>query len=178
MHLYIRDTDHAAYLRYIFASPEGAVNVSRTHTIGKLIYAHRSTSELPVPVPAWASEYNAVPVILPATSYCKPDAKFSYMTREAVEAVNDGIKAYFDIYFERYMIEVQAFRFEKKEAIEAFIIEHGIAFCDTSFEKYKKKDYRKWQAAQQKVVTKYRHRDIRKTRETYAIIEKAMKAVK
>lgn len=178
MHLYIRDTDHAAYLRYIFASPEGAVSISRTHPVGRLIYSHRRTSELPVSVPDWADKYTSLPMILPATSYCKPDAKFSYMTREDVEAVNDGIKAHFDIYFERYMIEVQTMGLEKKQAIEGFILAHGIAFNDASYERLKKKDYRKWLMAQEKIVSKYRHRDIRNMRETFKLIENTLKAVK
>lgn len=132
---------HRAWMESLFEQrPDGSYTITRQTDLGKAICGMVRYSQLPLreEVPS-----GSLILHLPNThSLALAPGRFLYFDREGQLRINDLLEVFFNIDFDRYYLQGIKLGMMKKDVIESFIIQRGLANLFGDNETLKKRQYR------------------------------------
>lgn len=132
----------ADYCRHEFGvDNEGNIILRRSHDIGKQIYSHILTADLP---PKQLPGLHPTPFIIPVTKSNRYilGSRFLYISRWGEEKIQDYIEADFNQRI-RILFEVGYRKnYSQKQIVEAILQAYNIKNTSLNYEAVKKSDYR------------------------------------
>lgn len=138
------------YLKYLFEEQDGALTVSSTIPLGRLLIAHCKTSVLPV----YPEGNHNIKLRLPHHKATENfEYKFLYYTSSDNAALNLALSATFDLDFAGYYRRGEILGIKKKDIIEAFIVSRKL-FSTDCFDALHKRVYRREQSSMQQLTEK------------------------
>ena len=131
------------YLRWLFNSPEGILNVNPKMNIGKMFNAHLHVSEKPYHHQPIFKDSVRVDLLVSTKMVRSLPQGFFYYPDFVVEQINELIEFYFDLDLTLWCQQGDKFNMQRKHVYASFLKSRKIINKTDIYEMIKKRDYRR-----------------------------------